>query len=101
MEAYKLTLHTGSVHSRTLSGLGSAGYDWDFAIEGPRDILSVSEETITPANISLPATFDNDHIFTIKALKQGKARVRLYLHRSWEHNKPPLEEIIIDVLVID
>ena len=100
METYKLILDIESVHSRTFCGLGSAGYTWDFVIEGPPDIFSVTLETVKPKNIDLPTTYNSDYLCTITAIKQGNARIRLYLHRPWEHDEPSLREVCIDVLVV-
>ena len=100
MEASELILHTGSVHRQTLGGLGTAGYTWDFVIEGPPDVLSVSLETVAPLISSLPSSYNSDYIFTITALRRGKTRIKFYLHRPWEHGKPPLREVVMDILII-
>ena len=100
MEASKLILYIGSIHSQTLGGLGAAGYTWDYVIEGPSDILSVSLKTVAPPTAPLPSSYNSDYVYTITTLKLGNTRIRFYLHRTWEHDKPPLREVIMDVSVI-
>jgi len=99
LEASELILQTGSIHKETLGGLGSAGYIWSFAIGGPADVIAVSFETVEPPSGSLPSSYDCDYVFTLAALKPGKARIRFYLHRPWERGAPPVREVIMDVLV--
>ena len=80
--------------------MGSAGYTWDFVIEGSPDVLNVSVETVKPPNIHLPSSYNVDYVYTLTALKRGKVRIKFYLHRPWEHDKLSLQEIILNVSVV-
>ena len=97
---FELILHTGTTHEQTLSGLGAAGYTWDYIIEGAVDVIDISFKTVKTLNTSLFSSYNNDYIYTITALKQGKVQVKFYLHRIWEHDSPPLRECIINFTVI-
>jgi predicted secreted protein len=100
LEAYKIELLTGSSHIQTLSGLGSAGYTWDYVIEGPADILNVSQIITEPQINTIPSTYDTDYLYNIEALKPGKTQIRFYLQRPWAKDIPPLREVVLDVSII-
>ena len=100
LEVSNLVMPIGSTHKQTFSGLGTAGYAWDFMMDGSTDILSVSHKTEKTPVKTIPSTYDNNDIYNIIALKPGEVRVRFFLHRPWEHEKPPLREVIINVSVV-
>jgi len=100
LEVSNLVMLTGSTHKQTLNGLGTAGYIWSLMMDGDTDIISVSHTTEKTPIGTIPSAYDNNDIFKIIALKPGKVRVRFFLHRPWEHEKPPLREVIIDVSVV-
>jgi hypothetical protein len=104
LEASKVTLHPGEVHRVTLGGLGGAGYTWGQSIEGLPGVVSVSVEPVKapalpPPGGPPPNTSSRDYTYVITAMKPGTARVRFFLHRPWERDKPPLREVVIDVSV--
>lgn len=103
-EVSKVTLRLGSAHRLTLGGLGGAGYKWDTSIEGEPGVVSVSvqspeEREMPPPGSPPPNNISRDYTYVITALKPGTARVRFFLHRPWERDKPPLREVIVDVSV--
>ena len=99
-ETFDIILHEGSVYRQSFKGLGSAGYTWNFFVEGSPDVILVEFTTIKPPIMNMPSSYDTDYLYTITALKQGRVSVRFYLHRVWEHDKPPLRECIINVSVV-
>ncbi len=89
-----------------LGGLASAGYVWGEAIEGSSGVVRLAMETAEGPAPPPPApggpppgTSSRDQAYLITAIKPGQARVRFYLHRPWERDKPPLREVIVDVTV--
>lgn len=100
METSSLVLPIGSTHEQIFSGLGTAGYSWNFMIDGATDVLAVTHRTEKPPVQIMPSAFDNNDVYSIIALKPGKVRIRFFLQRSWEHEKPPLREVIINVSVV-
>jgi predicted secreted protein len=104
LEVRKISLRKGETHQIRLGGLGSAGYAWDFIIEGSSNIVEVSTEQVDTSSLPPPGGYppgssNTDTLFTIKALKIGKTQIKLILRRSWEKNKPPLRGIFLEVNV--
>ena len=93
-------MQTGESQSQRFGGLVSVGYAWNYAVDPP-GILSVSLETAKPPMTSQPSTYDSDYIYTVTALNPGNARIRYYLQRPWEKGKPPLREVVMDVVVLE
>ena len=94
----KITLRVGETHRMILAGLGASGYAWDFTVKGS-DVLSVSEEPVAPSAAS-PSSYNCDVVYTITALRPGNAQVRFVLRRPWEHDRPPLREVVVGVNVV-
>ena len=104
MEASKVTLQPGAAHRITLGGLGAAGYTWGQSIEGLPGVVSVSVEPVEAPSLPPPGgpppnSSSREYTYVITAMKPGTARVRFFLHRPWERDKPPLREVVIDVSV--
>lgn len=104
LETSKVTVQVGQVHRVTLGGLSGAGYTWSYTIEGPPSVVSVSVEmtqapAMPPPGGPPPDSFSRDYIYAITGLKPGRATVRFTLAQEWEHDKPPLREMVVDVSV--
>lgn len=99
----ELQLKPGEVQSFELKGRGSAGYSWAYEISGDRNCVGVKlEATDQPprsGSTQGPGTYSVDERLTITAISPGDATVRVFLRRSWEKGKPPLEEKTIRVTV--
>lgn len=101
--ASEIALRVGETYRLELGGLSSAGYDWEYIID-PQGIAEVSTEMIgvipqLPPGGPSPDTFERQKVFNITALESGTTQVRMFLRRSWEHDKPPLRELCLKILV--
>ena len=105
MEVRKLELKRGQKHEILLKGLGSAGYSWKYTVKDS-EIIGISLSTVDiqckpPEGASPPQIYSKDQMFTITAKKAGKAEVHLVQSRPWESKKPPLNELLIEITVIE
>ncbi len=100
----KVELKVGEKYTLRLRGLAGAGYTWKHTIEEAREVVSVSMEMSDHLQLiekgkALPPGYNLSQLATILALSPGHATIHLALSRSWEKNKPPLEEHTIEVYV--
>jgi hypothetical protein len=103
-EVHNILLNTGDVYRFKLGGLGSAGYDWDYSIEGDEGIVAVSAGSPSPPPKPVspdlpPDSYSLEYVLLITALKPGNVRIRLSLRRSWEKLKPPIRETTVEINV--
>jgi predicted secreted protein len=100
-----LQLKPGEAHTFELKGRGSAGYSWAYEISGDRNCVDVKLESANqaPGNGSTqsPGTYSVDEQITVTAISPGDATIRVFLRRSWEKDKQPLEEKTIRLTVRD
>lgn len=104
LEASSVHLRVGETHRLRLPGLGSAGYGWEMSVEGDGEAVGVSKEFLPPplpTGGPLPAGYSRDEEVVITALAPGTATVRLVQRRSWEGEKPPLKELLLEVRVTE
>jgi predicted secreted protein len=100
----KVELKVGEKYTLRLKGLAGAGYAWKHTIEEAGEIVSVSTEMSDHLQLiekgrALPPGYNLSQLVTIQALSPGHAIMHLTLSRSWEKNKPPLEEHTIEIYV--
>jgi predicted secreted protein len=98
----KFEFKVGEKYTFRLKGLGAAGYNWEYTIEDTRKVASVSLEFVDDkkkAERILPPGYSRDVLVTIQALESGHATVHLTQRRSWEKNKLPLKEHVIEIFV--
>jgi predicted secreted protein len=104
LEPHKISLRVGGTHQLKLEGPGSTGYTWEYVIEGSLGVVGISIEQLGepprhPRGGPIPDTYSLDTLFVITALKQGTTKVRLFLLRPWERDRPPLKELYLDIAV--
>ncbi len=102
----EVVIRPGGTHRITLGGLGSAGYLWEFEIDGPPGVVAVRSDFSTqkdPAHINPSAlqTSSVEHLFIIEALKPGKAEVWFLLRRPWQKDTPPVRTVAVHVTVAE
>jgi predicted secreted protein len=100
----KVELKVGEKYTLRLKGLAGAGYTWKHTIEEAGEVVSVSTEMSdhlqrVEKGRAAPPGYNLSQLVTIQALSPGHATIHLALSRSWEKNKPPLEEHTIEVYV--
>lgn len=87
-----------------LPGLGAAGYQWSWELEGDQDIVAVTIMPLLPEISSVrgngtPEAGSYQECLDIYARHSGSALLRLAQQRPWERNKPPLREYQLRVTV--
>jgi len=102
-EAYKINLQVGETYKFKLGGLGSAGYVWEYTIEGSPGIVTASIESFNISPNLLPGgpppdNYSADKTLIINALKSGETLIHMSLRRPWE-NKEPLKELYLKISV--
>jgi len=106
LDMYKIEMSIGQIHKLTLEGLGSAGYTWEYDIDGTQNAIEVISEATnllskqSDGNLP-PSTFNVNILFTITALKKGHVKVHLSHRRLWEKEKSTLREILLDITIIE
>jgi predicted secreted protein len=98
----RIDLKVGETYVLRLKGLGSAGYTWDYSIDGNDKVVTVSRETASNPTTARaggppPDTYSLDHLFKIQAHEPGRVLIHFFQHRTWEKGKPPLEEHVLEV----
>jgi predicted secreted protein len=105
LEVRKLELKKGQKHEILLKGLGSAGYSWKYTVKDSETIeISLSTVDIQskpPEGAPPPQIYSKDQMLTITAKKAGVEDVYLVQSRSWEPQKPPLNELLIEITVVE
>lgn len=101
---HTIELEKGGQYTCTLPGRASAGYLWEHTVEGESNVISIDETSVysplLERNGDLPAAgYSADVQFTITACAPGKVTIRFSLRRSWETNKPPLDERFLNIFV--
>lgn len=102
MEVSEIDLRPGDEYPVVLGSLGSAGYTWEFSVEGPPGVVFVRPVPPEPPSVDPLAplhTFSTDLGFVIEALRQGTSEVRFMLRRPWEKGKPALRTLVYRVSV--
>jgi hypothetical protein len=104
LEVHKIGLRIGETRKLELGGLGTAGYVWEYQIDGLPDVVSVFrelEETSQPLPPvgSSPNTSSINELFAVKGLIKGETKIRFRLRRPWERDKPPLREVLFEVSI--
>lgn len=100
----EITLDVGREHALILTGLGSAGYAWEWSIEGRQDVVSVSFASVgespraSPGDLP-PNSFNLDTKVTVTGLAPGRVTLELRLQRPWERDEPPLKEEVLHIRV--
>ena len=100
----QVTLRVGETYVFKLKGLGAAGYMWQYSINGPGDVVSVSLEMAGPEPRSgdagaITPGFSQDEQATLQVLRPGHVTIDFALRRPWELDKPPLQEHCLEVYV--
>lgn len=100
----KITLKAGEAITLRLPGLGPAGYTWLHEIVGDVEIVNIStvtEKSSDQNQEEKPTVVGSgeDELFIIRAINGGHTTVSFFQKRTWEHDKPPLKEHIIEIYV--
>ena len=100
----KVELKVGEKYTLRLKGRAGAGYTWKHTIKEAGKVVAVSTEMLDYLQLTgkgriPPPGYSLDELVTIQALSPGHATIYLALSRSWEKNKPPLEEQTLEVYV--
>lgn len=94
MEAsYDLALRVGDAHRLRLGGLGSAGYAWEYEVEGDAGAVTVSMASDpspprAPPGGPPPSSYSVEHELVIAARAPGVARITASLRRPWQRGQP-------------
>jgi predicted secreted protein len=96
----ELRLNVGETYTLRLKNLASAGYIWNYSMEGDEHAASVSKAVPdTMPNVASAGTFNGEQGFVIQAQKPGNIIYHFALRRSWEKDKPPAQAFTLEVHV--
>jgi len=96
----RIDLAVGEERSVELPGLGTAGYDWDHQVAGDDGVVDVTWTRGFPPGAPMPrAGVSAPEVATVRGLRPGTARLRLYQHRRWEPPEKARAEHRIEVVV--
>lgn len=86
-----IKLKAGASTTIKLKGLATAGYEWNFKIDGDKDCIKISKEFVFPGKASKKNVGESaDEVFTISAQKKGTANIYFSQTRKWEKNVDPV-----------
>ena len=94
-----IRLQVGEERRLKLSSQGTAGYRWQPEIDG-EDVAEISRQTAPPPKDAAIGAA-GDEIFTVKAKRKGRVRVRFAQRRPWEGDAAPANEHIVDLSIDD
>jgi predicted secreted protein len=95
-----VTLRPGASHTVELAGRGSAGYAWEFVVEGGDDVVAVAAlEGSVPTGATAPSSYSRSARYELRALQPGRARVRFRLRRAWEAEPLAGADVTVEVEV--
>ncbi|MCX9026101.1 MAG: protease inhibitor I42 family protein [Candidatus Methanoperedens sp.] len=96
-----MELKAGEKYTFRLKGLGAAGYNWEYSIEEIEKVVSISLDFVDDEKRTgpLPPGYSLDVLVTVEALVPGHATIHLAQRRSWEKDKPPVKEHVLEIFV--
>jgi predicted secreted protein len=97
----KIELNVGEKYTLRLKGMGAAGYNWEYNIEEIEKVVSVSSEFVDDGKKAgpLPPGYSLDVLITVQAVVTGHATIHFAQRLSWEKDKLPLKEHVIEIFV--
>jgi predicted secreted protein len=84
-------LKISDTYQITLKGMGSAGYVWQYSIEGDEHAITVERIDSTEPAGPLMGQSAN-WVFEIRAVAQGSANLTFVQRRQWEQNVPTRDQ---------
>ena len=99
-----IRLSVGEHWQFRLPGLGAAGYQWCWELEGDQDIVVVTITPLLPEMSSIrgdgtPEAGSYLECLDVYAQHPGSAVLRLVQRRPWEKDKPPVRAYQLSVTV--
>ncbi|PKK36499.1 hypothetical protein BWI96_11630 [Siphonobacter sp. SORGH_AS_0500] len=92
----RIELKTEETYSQAFPGKSTSGYEWEAKLTGDTCILiSKSFQSVSNGRMGENAS----EVFTIKALKSGRARIFFQLKRPWETQS--IDAYELEVLIQD
>ena len=100
----RVDLKVGETHAVRPRGRGTAGYVWEYSVDGTQGVVSVSHTTVgerpqAPPGGPPPSSYSLDDQFVIKGESPGSVRLHFVQRRPWESQQPPSSKLDIDVTV--
>ncbi len=93
-------IRKGATLTITLKGLATAGYEWNYKIEGNKDCLKILKDFDTDKKLKQKSGGDSvDEIFLITGEKPGVASIHFTQQRSWEKNTDPVNKKKVKIVV--
>lgn len=98
--ADEIKLKKGETTEIKLKGLATAGYEWNYMIEGNKAAISLTKEFVLPEKLtSKNMGTSADEIFTITAREAAVIYVTFFQKRGWEENTEPLNSRKIKIAI--
>lgn len=96
----EIKLKSGESTTLKLKGLATAGYEWNYTIDGNKDLIAISKNFVLPEKLTQKNMGTSaDEIFTINANKKGQLNIYFFQKRGWEKNIDPVNEKKIKIII--
>jgi predicted secreted protein len=92
-------LRVGDEHAIHLESLLPAGYEWEPEVQGDEQVAEVTKSASGEEGGEEAVGVGPDEVVTIKAVRPGKATIRLAQRRPWEHGTEPHNEEVVELQV--
>ena len=96
----EIKLKRGESTTVKLKGLGTAGYEWNYTIDGDQNLIAISKDFVLPEKLTQKNMGTSaDEVFTINANKKGQLIIYFFQKRGWEKNTEPINKKKVKVII--
>jgi predicted secreted protein len=95
-----IKLKIGDSTTVKLKGLATAGYEWNYTVDGNKDLITISKEFILPEKLTRKNIGTSaDEVFTITAHSKGQLTIYFFQKRGWEKNSEPINKKKVNITI--
>lgn len=95
----EISLRVGKSYIVRLKGLTTAGYVWEYQVDGPEGVVRITNELTLSPGEAPPVGASADELFSVEAFAPGTVTIRFKQRRPWEKESPPAEVYVLKVHV--
>ena len=104
LQKHHIALKVGQQYTHRLKGRGTAGYSWEYTLEGSPALIEISRESgLLPQHLDIqpgstpPGSASADELVRIQSLAPGNVTLHFAQRRIWEVGRAPLNVEIVDI----